>query len=320
MEETSKQIMKDLCNFPGAQRFFVTGAVPRNRLIPNQEHDVERDEQRDYNRVSVPSHMWTAACCDSSEASEVDRDKGFSFAYYGENKPESFAYVSSVEELEAALKFFYNPGGEAAQQVKIFTDDCNALSENSQNARDKITVPVNTMMSNSLQQVSNMKESTLPAKKRMTNRVIDSAIKANKPVSSANWALVNADIGMLLNRDEVADYQTKVGEFGLSLVLIWTPYISTTEGNQYVHVGLDKVLTSSSRSVVYGNKNVASNEHGKGMTQLYRYPFRYRSLDVSKHKQDITFANRYDELFNKQRPGKIGRENDYDQRMFTRWS
>jgi len=98
MEETSKQIMKDLCSFPLAQRFFVTGAVPRNRMIPNQEHDVERDEQRDYNRVSVLSHMWTAACCDSSEASGADRNKGFSFTYYGENKPESFAYVSSVEE------------------------------------------------------------------------------------------------------------------------------------------------------------------------------------------------------------------------------
>jgi len=80
------------------------------------------------------------------------------------------------------------------------------------------------MMSNSLQQVNNMKESTLPAKKRMINRVIDSALKANKPVSSVNWALVNADIGMLLNRDEVADHQTKGKMNVYSVVSRWNRF------------------------------------------------------------------------------------------------
>ena len=305
MEQRSKKVMKDLCDFPGAQRFFVTGAVPRNRMIPNQEHDLESDRERAYNRVSVPSRMWTAACCDASEASEEDRGKGFSFAYHGENKIESSPAVLSVEYLEKALTDWYNPGNE----VKIFTDDCNAGSENSKKALAEIIIPVNTMMANSVQKVSNMKESTLPAKKRMTIRAIDKAIKGKGPVSSANWALVNADIGMLLNRDEVADYRTKVGEFGLSLLLIWTPHIDTTKGNQYVHVELDKIVTSSSRTVVYGNKNVASSDHGKGGKQLYRYSFRHRSLDASKQEQGIGFANRLVEL-SQQRPEKIGHEND----------
>ena len=298
MEEKSKEVMKMYCSFPEAKRYFVTGAIPRNRMIPNEEHDVEYDPDppRTYNRVSVPSHMWTAACCDSSEASEADRDKGFSFAYYGENKPESSATVTTVRVLEITIKPLYEQGGSEARQVKIFTDGCNELSSNSIQALSKMSVPVSKMMSNSVQKVSNMKESTLPAKKRKTNQAIDSAIRANKPVSSANWALVNADIGMLLNRDEVADYRRKVGEFGLSLLLIWTPHIDTTKGNQYVHVELDKILTSINRTVVHGNKNILSSEHGKGRKRLSRYPFRYRSLKADKHKHGIGFANGLVEL------------------------
>ena len=133
MEKTeAKEIMKDLCSFPGAKRYFVTGAVPKNRMIPNEEHHMEYDRTRDYNQVSVPSHMWTAAYCDSSGGYPVDQGKGFSFGYYGENKPDSLTSATTVRGLETELMELYNPTGGASQQIRIFTDYCNEYSSNSQ--------------------------------------------------------------------------------------------------------------------------------------------------------------------------------------------
>lgn len=297
MAKKAKEIMKDLCCFPGAKRYFVTGAVPKNRMIPNEEHDMEYDRTRNYNQVSVPSHMWTAACCDSSGGYPVDQGKGFSFGYYGENKPDSLTSATTVRGLETELMELYNPTGGASQQIRIFTDYCNEYSSNYQSALSIIKEPVSKMMSNAVQQMSNMKESTLPAKKRKTNLLIDGAIQKN---TAANWALINADIGILLNRNEVAEYRKKVGEFGLSLLLIWTPHIEATTGNKYVHVELDGSSTSN-----YQAENGANSGHGKGTTQRFRYPFSYRSLNVKNQKQRTRFSKGDAELA-RARPLKTG--------------
>ena len=56
-----KRSWKACVTLLGPSVFFVTGTVPSTKKIPNIAHDLEADSNRDYNRVSVPSHMWTAA-------------------------------------------------------------------------------------------------------------------------------------------------------------------------------------------------------------------------------------------------------------------
>ena len=273
--------MKDYCSFPGAQRFFVTGAVPKNRMIPNEEHDVESDRAREYNRVSVPSHMWTAACCDSSGAVVADRAKGFSFAYYGENKPDSLVTVSTVRDLNTALlRLYQQESSGSTHQVTIFDDDCNENSQNSQKARSEMNVPVNREISNSLEGLRTVFPSTVHAKKRKNQAIINAMDAKKTRVSSATWGLLDTDIAMFLKRDEVNEMRRELGAFGLSLVLLWTTHTKITSGKRYVNVEHDKILKSSNHSVAYDNKNVASG---------------------NKHKQGIRFANRHAEL-SKPRP------------------
>uniref|UniRef100_A0A8D2LFV7 Endonuclease domain-containing 1 protein-like n=1 Tax=Varanus komodoensis TaxID=61221 RepID=A0A8D2LFV7_VARKO len=73
-------------------------------------------------RVSVPSHIWTAVCCDNA-----NQNLKFSFAFLAENKEESLLRILPVSELEAFLHDLYNL--PPSQAVKLFADNCNADSE-----------------------------------------------------------------------------------------------------------------------------------------------------------------------------------------------
>ena len=147
LEQTARTAMRKLCNFPGAKRYFVTGTVPKNRMIPNEAHDAESDRVREFNRVSVPSHLWTAACCDSSKAIDATKraNGGFSFAYYGENKAYSCPTNSAVSDLETWLKWSYS---QNLKSITIFADDCYKTSANSKSAAEMIKKVIGVQESN----------------------------------------------------------------------------------------------------------------------------------------------------------------------------
>ena len=165
LENKTKNIMESLCSFNGAKRFFITGTVPYRKRIPNREHDFETDmKPRDFNRVSVPSHMWTAACCDSSEASDPDdRRKGFSFGYLGENKADGSVTASSVRGLENEISAIPPTG----RSIAIFVNDyCNEDSDNSRKALAKIRAVIAKENLNSQDRLDMTDISQLPRKKR----------------------------------------------------------------------------------------------------------------------------------------------------------
>uniref|UniRef100_A0A3B4F1C6 Endonuclease domain-containing 1 protein-like n=1 Tax=Pundamilia nyererei TaxID=303518 RepID=A0A3B4F1C6_9CICH len=51
----------------------------------------DNDNERDYNRVTVPTHIWTAVCYDHPD----DEEESFSFGYIGVNKPDGIIKVKS---------------------------------------------------------------------------------------------------------------------------------------------------------------------------------------------------------------------------------
>lgn len=183
LEQRSKTVMAELCSFSGARRFFVTGTIPYRRRIPNREHDQEEDVQRDYNRVSVPSHMWTAACCDSSVATNpADRNKGFSFGYIGENKAGGALEASGVSQLETSISLI-PPQGRRRATIFAGNDKCNENSENSKKALEKVQVAVVKDTVKSLDKLSTINLWELPPKKRrLDSRQIEIVNSVGKKV------------------------------------------------------------------------------------------------------------------------------------------
>uniref|UniRef100_A0A452I4U9 Endonuclease domain-containing 1 protein-like n=1 Tax=Gopherus agassizii TaxID=38772 RepID=A0A452I4U9_9SAUR len=102
LEEALKRQLTGSCRNVGGKPYLVTGAVPK------------WDRNRPYNRVSVPSHIWTAVCCDHE-----DNNCKFSFAFIGENKEVSSLQIIPVEQLNTELSHLY----KTLEPVKVFTDD-----------------------------------------------------------------------------------------------------------------------------------------------------------------------------------------------------
>lgn len=84
--------------------------------------------------------MWTAACCDSSAASQpAITQKGFSFGYLRENKADGSVEVLSIRELENAISAIPAEAAGQERSIRIFVDDyCNEDSDNSKEALAKI--------------------------------------------------------------------------------------------------------------------------------------------------------------------------------------
>nr|AFU81781.1 endonuclease domain containing-like protein [Ctenopharyngodon idella] len=111
-----------------ATAFIVTGTVPNAHLqIPQKE--ISDDPER----VTVPSHIWTAVCYEHS-----DDKKSFSFGYIGENKPEADISLMSVSDLNRQIKNLYSQPSE----ISIFTDDC--FDDN--NKLDKVKAEFQTLI------------------------------------------------------------------------------------------------------------------------------------------------------------------------------
>ncbi|CAM4673239.1 unnamed protein product [Leuciscus chuanchicus] len=99
-----------------ATAYIVTGTVPNATLRIPQKKSSEEPE-----RVTVPSHVWTAVCYKH----HTDDSKSFSFGYMAENQPEqSGINPMSVSDLEYQLSTLYGQLSGTQQTVSIFGDAC----------------------------------------------------------------------------------------------------------------------------------------------------------------------------------------------------
>ncbi|XP_056308686.1 uncharacterized protein LOC130220421 [Danio aesculapii] len=98
-----------------AKAYIVTGTVPSaNIRIPQREVSEEPE------RVTVPSHIWTAVCYKH----ETDDRKSFSFGYLGKNLPAGGISLMSVSNLNLRLSELYGELSDTCQSINIFADDC----------------------------------------------------------------------------------------------------------------------------------------------------------------------------------------------------
>ncbi|KAK2898143.1 endonuclease domain-containing 1 protein-like [Channa argus] len=100
---------------PLGTAYLVTGAVPdSSNRIPKQGL-FDDPNARDYNRVTVPTYVWTAVCYIHPR----DPEENFSFGYIGVNQPHGSIQVKKPEELARRLSVLYR-----RNNLKIFEDDC----------------------------------------------------------------------------------------------------------------------------------------------------------------------------------------------------
>ncbi len=201
MEEVSLKTMREHC--ARAQRYFITGVVKTRTRIPNEEHKTQENENRELNRVTVPSHMWTAACCYDPN----NQENGFSFAYIGKNEADSIVEIMSVSELEAKL-VSTDLGIDRYQSAKIFTDDCKENSQKSKDMRALVSVPMDKRVANTLDKLSRVEQSSIPLKKRKVVHQAVGLIGSNN-VAANNYSIARIDLGITLQRNNTSLDETR---------------------------------------------------------------------------------------------------------------
>lgn len=199
MEKVSLKTMRANCT--GGVQYFVTGVVRSRIRIPNEEHDVVVGRNRVYNRVTVPSHMWTAACC----YDPTNQANGFSFAYIGKNAADSVVEIMSVSALEAKL-VSNELGIDRYESAKIFVDDCN--ESRSKSIRDKVAVPMDIRVANTLDVLSRVEQESIPGKKRKLVQQAVSLITSNEVVAYDS-SFARIDLGMTLERNNTLLNETR---------------------------------------------------------------------------------------------------------------
>ncbi|KAL0152194.1 hypothetical protein M9458_051917, partial [Cirrhinus mrigala] len=94
--------------------YIVTGTVPSaNERIPHRGTS-------DAERVTVPSHMWTAVCYKH----QFNDKESFSFGYIGNNLSDGRITLMLIPELEKQLSELYSEVSETARSINIFADRC----------------------------------------------------------------------------------------------------------------------------------------------------------------------------------------------------
>ncbi|KAL4641659.1 hypothetical protein GN956_G10378 [Arapaima gigas] len=107
--------------------YIITGAVPTEERIP-RKNEFDEDTNKEYHRVSIPSHIWTAVCYRHSS----NKSESFSFAYIGTNEVRTNINVMSIADLSERLTVLYRNSG-----VTIFEDDCDGSTPHSQEMLEK---------------------------------------------------------------------------------------------------------------------------------------------------------------------------------------
>ncbi|KAL0151608.1 hypothetical protein M9458_053091 [Cirrhinus mrigala] len=111
-ESTLKSFLKTKLDSDSgsATVYIVTGTV----IVANV-HIIEKKISEDPEKLTVPSHIWTAVCYKH----HTDDKKSFSFGYVGENQPEGVISLMSVADLNKRLSEL-----SKTQPINIFVDDC----------------------------------------------------------------------------------------------------------------------------------------------------------------------------------------------------
>eukprot|EP00794_Sanderia_malayensis_P000895 gene895-194_t len=222
MEKESKKIMEEECSFQGAQRFFVTGTIPSTLKIPFERHDQGSDRQREHNRVTIPSHMWTAACCDSTNAvDQDDKEKGFSFGYIGRNKPYAEMKVSVVEQLEREISYFR----ESPQINNIFQDNyCNLDDDLSNSAVAQLTAVVTKHAIEEEESLSMVDPNSLPLKRRRMDDRHQEMAQLSQIATIGKTLYFDFTTYVYLPKisDEVIEYRKELADTGYTVILVAT--------------------------------------------------------------------------------------------------
>ncbi|XP_025051059.1 endonuclease domain-containing 1 protein-like [Alligator sinensis] len=175
----------------GGVTYLVTGTTPSGETIPREHEDREGDRVRPYHRVSVPSHVWTAACCDNR-----DTDRKFSLAFLAENREKSQLQILPIEQLHKVLLTM----NATAQTVRIFTDDCNAQSQTAQEALSHIKVALSSIFRDLMSQ---------PGEK---NRQDEEAIQTTRSTTPAPTEGEQRSVGTVLEFPSLAAWHSQFTE------------------------------------------------------------------------------------------------------------
>ncbi|XP_063065765.1 uncharacterized protein LOC134457718 [Engraulis encrasicolus] len=127
--------------------YIVTGTVPSgNYRIPRQG-EFDPPSSRDFNRVTAPSHVWSAVCFKSN----VEK-QSFSFGYIGLNQADSKINVKTVPQLNRELSLLYH-----SNHVQVFADDCYSSKPKSEDVTQHLYRRIQLPLSDKL----TMSEETL---------------------------------------------------------------------------------------------------------------------------------------------------------------
>ncbi|KAF3698253.1 hypothetical protein EXN66_Car013934 [Channa argus] len=95
--------------------YLVTGVVPASSDRILRMEVLDDPNTREFNRVTIPTHVWTAVCY----ISPLDEKESFSFGYIGVNQPHGILHVRTIKDVTGLLSKLY--GGN---NLKIFEEDC----------------------------------------------------------------------------------------------------------------------------------------------------------------------------------------------------
>ncbi|KAI4892963.1 hypothetical protein NFI96_004433 [Prochilodus magdalenae] len=123
-ESTLKTLLStEMMECPFATAYLVTGTVPHPHYrIPQREFS----ESHDFERVTVPSHVWTAVCF----IHPFDNKKSFSLGYMGTNEPDSTVRLMTVPQINDELS------------VTVFADDCFFANRKSKEVREQMKAKI----------------------------------------------------------------------------------------------------------------------------------------------------------------------------------
>uniref|UniRef100_A0A452I517 Endonuclease domain containing 1 n=1 Tax=Gopherus agassizii TaxID=38772 RepID=A0A452I517_9SAUR len=185
LEEALKRQLTGSCRNVGGKPYLVTGAVPSDKW----------DRNRPYNRVSVPSHIWTAVCCDHE-----DNNCKFSFAFIGENKEVSSLQIIPVEQLNTELSHLY----KTLEPVKVFTDDCGSKSQKGQKVLSAIKKALYNTFQNFI--IDSYSQLLPPAKRSKLDRET-SQVMTSQTLDQKKMQLTG--IGFLVSISSMADWHSQ---------------------------------------------------------------------------------------------------------------
>ena len=116
-----KERLTSNCAFSSAERYVVTGAVPStNHFIPQKDIIIEDIPDRGVERVNVPSHVWSAVCCDASH-SKNSTARSYFFGVVGENKAGgSLTKYSDYNSMIGKIRELYG-----SREIDLLVDECS---------------------------------------------------------------------------------------------------------------------------------------------------------------------------------------------------